>query len=114
MATAINVGEWWSVRKQDMAVPSNTSPLNTFNTEQSSTQYSHDGVKAGAKVAAIAFVASPIPVLMGARAIPWARANLNYAAQAHIIFFVSGAAYFIVAIKLLQKNWVSWKHSSKW
>ncbi|XP_057848931.2 early nodulin-93 [Cryptomeria japonica] len=99
----VNAREWWAVRRQAMARKSKTSPLNTSNAiaEYRAKQCSHDGVKAGAKAAAIAFVASAIPVVMGARAIPWARANLNYVAQAHIISLVSGAAYFIVADKTI-------------
>ncbi|XP_059068349.1 uncharacterized protein LOC131858892 [Cryptomeria japonica] len=79
------------------------------------------GVKAGAKAAAIAFVASAIPVLMGARAIPWARANLNYAAQAHIISLVEQPIslwqiklFWPLPGKTHSKNWVPWKHRSKW
>ncbi|XP_056161992.1 early nodulin-93-like [Syzygium oleosum] len=37
--------------------------------------------------------------LASARMLPWARANLNHAAQALIISTVAGAAYFIVADK---------------
>lgn len=67
-------------------------------------QCSNEAVKAGAKAAAIACVASAIPTLLGARAIPWARANLNHAAQALIISTISGSAYFIVADKTILKS----------
>jgi hypothetical protein len=66
-------------------------------------QCSKEAVKAGAKAAAIACVASAIPTMLGARAIPWARANLNHAAQALIISTISGSAYFIVADKTILK-----------
>ncbi|XP_059069170.1 early nodulin-93-like isoform X2 [Cryptomeria japonica] len=103
MGIAINARNWWAVRREDMAMASTPFPLTTPNSTAQLTakQSSQDGVKAGAKAAAIAFVAAAIPVMMGARAIPWARANLNYAAQAHIISLVSGAAYFIVADKTI-------------
>ncbi|XP_057848916.2 early nodulin-93 [Cryptomeria japonica] len=103
MSIAINAREWWALRRHDMVVASTLPPPNNPNAiaQCRAKQCSQDGVKAGAKAAAIAFVASAIPVLMGARAIPWARANLNYAAQAHIISLVSGAAYFIVADKTI-------------
>ncbi|XP_057848829.2 early nodulin-93 isoform X2 [Cryptomeria japonica] len=92
--------EWWAVRRQDMSMaPLNTNTSNTI-AQHRAKQYSHEGVKAGVKAATIAFIASAIP-LMGARAIPWARANLNYAAQAHIISLVSGAAFFVVADKTI-------------
>ncbi|GLJ48341.1 hypothetical protein SUGI_1020510 [Cryptomeria japonica] len=105
MGIAINARNWWAVRRQDMAMASTPFPLTTPNANSTAQltakQCSQDGVKAGAKAAAIAFVAAAIPVMMGARAIPWARANLNYAAQAHIISLVSGATYFIVADKTI-------------
>ncbi|XP_057848830.2 early nodulin-93 [Cryptomeria japonica] len=103
MGIAINARNWWALRRQDMAMASKPFRLATPSSSAQLTakQCSHDGVKAGAKAAAIAFVASAIPVMMGARAIPWAKANLNYVAQAHIISLVSGAAYFIVADKTI-------------
>jgi len=64
-------------------------------------QCSKEAVKAGTKAAAIACVASAIPTMLGARAIPWARANLNHAAQALIISTISGSAYFVVADKTI-------------
>ncbi|MQL97337.1 hypothetical protein Taro_030028 [Colocasia esculenta] len=60
---------------------------------------SHEGVVAGAKAAVIASVAAAVPTLASVRMMPWARANLNHAAQALIISTVAGAAYFIVADK---------------
>lgn len=67
-------------------------------------QCSNEAVKAGVKAAAIACVASAIPTLLGARAIPWARANLNHAAQALIISTITGSAYFIVADKTILNS----------
>lgn len=58
-----------------------------------------EGVREGVKAAGIACVASAIPTLVGVRVIPWAKANLNYTAQALIISASSIAAYFIVAEK---------------
>ncbi|KAF8034453.1 hypothetical protein BT93_C0688 [Corymbia citriodora subsp. variegata] len=60
---------------------------------------SHEGVKAGAKAAVLAGIATAIPTLASARMLPWARTNLNHSAQALIISTVAGAAYFIVADK---------------
>ncbi|KAH9320782.1 hypothetical protein KI387_015421 [Taxus chinensis] len=94
MGIAMDAGKWWAVRRQDMNMAFKPSPSPAQYTAK---QCSHDGVKAGAKAAAIACIASAIPMLIGVRAIPWARANLNYAAQAHIISLASGAAYFVVA-----------------
>ncbi|GMH11847.1 hypothetical protein Nepgr_013688 [Nepenthes gracilis] len=60
-----------------------------------------EGVRAGAKAAAIACVASAIPTLVAVRVVPWAKANLNYTAQALIISAASIAAYFITADKTI-------------
>ncbi|XP_057967183.1 early nodulin-93-like isoform X2 [Malania oleifera] len=57
------------------------------------------GVVAGARAAVLATIASAIPTMASARWVPWARANLNPAAQALIISSAAGAAYFIVADK---------------
>ncbi|XP_021858409.1 early nodulin-93 [Spinacia oleracea] len=67
-------------------------------------QYSHEGVVAGAKAAVFAGVLTAIPTIGSARKFPWARANLNYTAQALIISTVAGAAYFIVADKTILKS----------
>lgn len=67
-------------------------------------QCSNEAVKAGAKAAAIACIASAIPTLLGVRAIPWARANLNHTAQALIISTISGSVYFIVADKTILRS----------
>ncbi|CAN6699681.1 unnamed protein product [Malus baccata var. baccata] len=57
------------------------------------------GVKAGAKAAVVATIATAIPTLVSVRMLPWARTNLNPTAQALIISTVAGMAYFIVADK---------------
>ncbi|KAF8034452.1 hypothetical protein BT93_C0687 [Corymbia citriodora subsp. variegata] len=60
---------------------------------------SRESVKAGAKAAVLAGIATAIPTLASARMLPWARTNLNHSAQALIISTVAGAVYFIVADK---------------
>ncbi|XP_010421449.1 PREDICTED: early nodulin-93-like [Camelina sativa] len=59
------------------------------------------GAIAGAKAAAVAAVASAIPTLAAVRMIPWAKANLNYTAQALIVSSASIAAFFITADKTI-------------
>ncbi|KAF5748281.1 hypothetical protein HS088_TW04G00233 [Tripterygium wilfordii] len=44
-----------------------------------------EGVRAGFKAACVGAVASAVPTLAAVRFIPWAKANLNYTAQALII-----------------------------
>ncbi|KAJ4823209.1 hypothetical protein Tsubulata_007568 [Turnera subulata] len=60
-----------------------------------------EGVREGAKAAAITCVATTIPTLAAVRMVPWAKANLNYVAQALIISGASIAAYFITADKTI-------------
>ncbi|KAK7384957.1 hypothetical protein VNO78_30660 [Psophocarpus tetragonolobus] len=64
-------------------------------------QCTSEGVRAGFKAASIACVASAVPTLTAVRMIPWAKANLNYTAQALIISAASIAAYFITADKTI-------------
>ncbi|XP_054794849.1 early nodulin-93-like [Prosopis cineraria] len=60
-----------------------------------------EGVRAGFKAASIACIASAVPTLVAVRKVPWAKANLNYTAQALIISAASIAAYFITADKTI-------------
>ena len=64
-------------------------------------QCTNEGVRAGFKAASIACVASAVPTLAAVRMLPWAKANLNYTAQALIISAASIAAYFITADKTI-------------
>uniref|UniRef100_A0A2N9H160 Early nodulin 93 ENOD93 protein n=1 Tax=Fagus sylvatica TaxID=28930 RepID=A0A2N9H160_FAGSY len=58
-----------------------------------------ESVREGFKNATIAGVASAVPTLVAVRVFPWAKANLNYTAQALIISAASIAAFFITADK---------------
>ncbi|KAH8480873.1 hypothetical protein Peur_062335 [Populus x canadensis] len=60
-----------------------------------------EGVRAGVKAAVITCVATAVPTLTAVRVIPWAKANLNYTAQALIISAASIAAYFITVDKTI-------------
>ncbi|KAA8525222.1 hypothetical protein F0562_006914 [Nyssa sinensis] len=60
-----------------------------------------ESVREGFKAAAITCVVSAVPTLVGVRMIPWAKAKLNYTAQALIISGASIAAYFITADKTI-------------
>ncbi|KAI5084805.1 hypothetical protein GOP47_0000974 [Adiantum capillus-veneris] len=60
-----------------------------------------EGAKAGAKAGAAAFVLTAIPTIAAPRYIPWAKAHLNYTAQALIISAASLATYFIVSDKTI-------------
>lgn len=64
-------------------------------------QCTREGVRAGAKAAAVACVVTAVPTLAACRVVPWAKANLNYTAQALIISAASIAAYFITADKTI-------------
>ncbi|OAY41963.1 early nodulin-93 [Manihot esculenta] len=66
-----------------------------------SKRCTQEGVRAGMKAAAIACVVTAVPTLTAVRVIPWAKANLNYTAQALIISGASIASYFITADKTI-------------
>uniref|UniRef100_A0A7N0T5C8 Early nodulin-93-like n=1 Tax=Kalanchoe fedtschenkoi TaxID=63787 RepID=A0A7N0T5C8_KALFE len=63
-----------------------------------------EAARAGAKSAAIACVVTAVPTLIAVRKIPWAKANLNYTAQALIISSASIASYFITADKTILES----------
>ncbi|XP_009415371.2 early nodulin-93-like [Musa acuminata AAA Group] len=58
----------------------------------------------GFKTAAISGAIAAVPTLVGCRVIPWAKANLNYTAQALIISAASVAGFFITADKTILQN----------
>ncbi|KAK2982944.1 hypothetical protein RJ640_006358 [Escallonia rubra] len=82
-----------------------------------SRRCTQEGVRAGVKAASITCVATAVPTLIAVRVIPWAKANLNYTAQAliisagtvsiiilfnsHQLLICSIAAYFITADKTI-------------
>ncbi|KAH9614978.1 hypothetical protein KSS87_010298 [Heliosperma pusillum] len=74
------------------------SPLDAKKSRDDCTR---EGVIAGSKAAAIAGVTTAVPTLVACRVLPWAKANLNYTAQALIISAASIAAYFITADKTI-------------
>ncbi|KAK4388792.1 Early nodulin-93 [Sesamum angolense] len=101
-------------RKIALVIPSPLEDEKMLRTRQCT----QEGVRAGAKAAAVACVASAVPTLVAVRTIPWAKANLNYTAQALIIsaelrpallaivllswlLIASIAAYFITADKTI-------------
>ncbi|KAL2548472.1 early nodulin-related [Forsythia ovata] len=89
--------ESWTNREKSLLI---ASPVEDEKIRQS-RQCIQEGVRAGAKAAAIACVTSAVPTLVAVRTIPWAKANLNYTAQALIISAASIAAYFITADKTI-------------
>ncbi|KAF3488921.1 early nodulin-93 [Brassica napus] len=78
--------------------PDETNKIKRAETSQQA------GAIAGAKAAAVAAVASAIPTLGAVRVFPWAKANLNYTAQALIISSASIAAFFITADKTILQG----------
>ncbi|CAH9052284.1 unnamed protein product [Cuscuta europaea] len=76
------------------------SPLEDAKIRRSK-QCTQEGVRAGVKAAGIACICSAVPTLVAVRTIPWAKAHLNYTAQALVISSASIAAYFITADKTI-------------
>ncbi|XP_072961834.1 early nodulin-93-like isoform X1 [Typha angustifolia] len=63
-----------------------------------------EAVRKGFKTAAIAGSVAAVPTLIGCRTIPWAKANLNYTAQALIISAASIAGFFITADRTILER----------
>ncbi|XP_078428164.1 early nodulin-93-like [Wolffia australiana] len=63
-----------------------------------------DAVVEGIKTACIAGVVAAVPTLIGCRVLPWAKANLNYTAQALIISAASISGFFITADKTILEG----------
>ncbi|XP_061992681.1 early nodulin-93-like [Rosa rugosa] len=80
--------------------PMEKRSLTSFD-QQLAKRCSREGVKAGAKAAVVASIATAIPTFASVRMLPWAKANLNPTAQALIISTAAGMAYFIVADKTI-------------
>jgi hypothetical protein len=104
--------DFWAAKRQSFLIPSPHEYINnssqrqlTFEEEKAvrAKRCSDEGVREGLKAAGIACVASTIPTLTVVRVVPWAKANLNYVAQALIISAASIASYFIVAEKTILK-----------
>ncbi|KAJ8771645.1 hypothetical protein K2173_026822 [Erythroxylum novogranatense] len=90
---------YWVAHKHDMSllIPSPAEDQRIFEARRCT----QEGVRAGAKAAAVTSVVTAVPTLVAVRVIPWAKANLNYTAQALIISAASIAAYFITADKTI-------------
>lgn len=73
--------DFWAKRKSSIFIASPSEDQRLIN----SRKCTQEGVRAGAKAASIACVVSAVPTLAACRMIPWAKANLNYTAQALII-----------------------------
>ncbi|CAA6672860.1 unnamed protein product [Spirodela intermedia] len=63
-----------------------------------------DAVVEGFKTACIAGVVVAVPTLVACRVVPWAKANLNYTAQALIISAASISGFFITADKTILEG----------
>ncbi|XP_066318241.1 uncharacterized protein [Miscanthus floridulus] len=72
--------------------------------EEESDAAVREAVLLGAKNAAIAGTVVAVPTLVGCRVLPWAKANLNYTAQALIISAACIAGFFITADKTILRN----------
>ncbi|XP_022132175.1 early nodulin-93-like [Momordica charantia] len=87
----------WVNTRNALIIPSPAEERKVLNAKLCT----QEGVRSGFKAASIACVASAVPTLVAVRMVPWAKANLNYTAQALIISAASIAAYFITADKTI-------------
>ncbi|CAN8277238.1 unnamed protein product [Cochlearia groenlandica] len=79
------------------------SPYETDKLKRAETS-KQAGAIAGAKAAGVAAVVSAVPTIAAVRMFPWAKANLNYTAQALIVSAASIAAFFITADKTILQG----------
>ncbi|KAG6545457.1 hypothetical protein Mapa_013057 [Marchantia paleacea] len=128
---ASNARDWWSQKRQLMGKPEcgtcsarfmipsakevalatvdtvlHHERKHSINTEEEvrlarARECTDAGVRAGVEAAVYALIASSIPTIAATRMIPWAKANLNYTAQALIISSATVATYFIVTEKTI-------------
>ncbi|KAI3908785.1 hypothetical protein MKW98_029335 [Papaver atlanticum] len=84
-------------KKQSILIPTSYEEQRILN----SKRCTQEGVRAGTKAAVVAGIATAVPTLIAVRKVPWAKASLNYTAQALIISGASIAAYFITADKTI-------------
>ncbi|XP_020960741.1 early nodulin-93 isoform X1 [Arachis ipaensis] len=73
--------DMWVSRRESFLIASPAEERKIVRTKKCT----HEGVIAGFKAASVACVASAVPTLAAVRMVPWAKANLNYVAQALII-----------------------------
>ncbi|KAL1212692.1 Early nodulin-93 [Cardamine amara subsp. amara] len=96
-----NQSEMGNRRQQNLFVIASPDEIDKIKRAESSSQA---GAIAGAKAAAVTAVVSAIPTVAAVRMFPWAKANLNYTAQALIVSAASIAAFFITADKTILEG----------
>ncbi|KAL5208158.1 hypothetical protein ABZP36_032593 [Zizania latifolia] len=72
--------------------------------EEESSAAVREAITQGLKNATISGTVVAVPTLVGCRVLPWAKANLNYTAQALIISAACIAGFFITADKVILRN----------
>ncbi|XP_021739101.1 early nodulin-93-like [Chenopodium quinoa] len=80
---------------QSILIPAPLEP------HQIKAECAREATRAGFKAAAIASVIATVTVIGGCRVNPWAKANLNYSAQALLISAATISSYFITADKTI-------------
>ncbi|XP_071726372.1 early nodulin-93-like isoform X1 [Rutidosis leptorrhynchoides] len=100
MGIPMDMRDAWVSRKNksssNFMIPSPEEDLKFLRSQMCT----REGVRAGVKSASIACVASAIPTLIAVRTIPWAKANLNYTAQALIISAGAFQTFWVQIISL--------------
>ncbi|KAL0907013.1 hypothetical protein M5K25_025550 [Dendrobium thyrsiflorum] len=88
-------------KRSSFMVAASPNELRVIDSKISPTQ---DAVQRGLKMAIIAGSVVAVPTLVGCRVIPWAKANLNYSAQALSISAAAISTFFVTADKAILKN----------
>ncbi|XP_010914922.1 early nodulin-93 [Elaeis guineensis] len=99
MGIPADLRDAWASKRKSFAIASPNEPAVLHS--KSSVR---EAVQSGIKTALIAGAVAAVPTLVGCRVIPWAKANLNYTAQALIISAASIAGFFIAADQTILES----------
>ncbi|KAG0486436.1 hypothetical protein HPP92_008531 [Vanilla planifolia] len=101
MGLPSEMSEAWASKRPSFTGPASPNEPSVLDAKASTTQ---EAVMRGFKTAIIAGSIVAVPTLVGCRVIPWAKANLNYTAQALIISAAAISGFFITADKTILNN----------
>ncbi|WOL20543.1 early nodulin-93 [Canna indica] len=100
MGIPAELRDFWVSKRKSMEIASPNEP----NVHHQKTASVREAVESGFKTAIITGSVAAVPTLVACRTIPWAKANLNYTAQALIISAASIAGFFITADKTILQS----------
>ncbi|XP_072959210.1 early nodulin-93-like [Typha angustifolia] len=99
MVTISEMRDAWTSKRKSFMVASPSEPTVVHR-----KGHVKEAVQSGFITAVVAGAVAAVPTLIGCRVIPWAKANLNYTAQALIISSASVAGFFIAADRRILES----------